>query len=730
MSGFNGDVDCDIASAIFKEFQAKSLHAFCDFTVIVEGQKFKCHRFIMGACSEFFNGLLRSGMRESLEQTVTIQGISKESFSLLLHCLYSGSNVFTPENVIALWHAINMLQITCLKQKCEDFVIGIMGRNYVDLYRHAKLLDCDRVLNVCLDLMRENFETVSKMESVVYVDPKDFLYLISHNHLIVSSEDLVVYAILKWVSKQDHCSSPDDFGESVSTSHLSDLDSNTDITDVCQNVFDKGATAGISTFKESEEDGLDISSDDATPCATVDIHIVSQESRDGLKKDAVKEKIHSSAFLNPNVRSQLQDKDTCGVALSESPLRSIGKDYASSTLGHMFSSAERKSWLSRLLGAAKLCLVSTVCIEVLMGNQAVLESHDTLQMVREAVVYQLKPSHSLTYWPESAIHRLSSKLENVAVFLHTKDAYLMAYSFERAEVFYMSRPPCSQTSSGWFGQENLDPHSLCVFDDRIFLAKANKVQRGFSFPFSRESRDTYAVLDILCTLTSPHNWAPVMSQVERVQVVLGHGKQLYLIGSSIYRITPGESLTLSSATKVKALASILHTPSLAYGFRNNILIFGQCQDAERVRVTLFDPESLELRDCPEVEGPADHLVAFNTETDDFLLQRNGSLWQIDQDCDRLSVPKFRFVTKLWGFDWNLRGAIVYKKSLYLFGNNKPQPMETGAPGSTGMWSSSLPGIFDSIKVVPVPAATQCLPVVLPRDWLVINVASMQHVMSI
>lgn len=38
-----------------------------DFIVKVQGETIECHRFLLAACSEFFNALFRSGMKEAAE---------------------------------------------------------------------------------------------------------------------------------------------------------------------------------------------------------------------------------------------------------------------------------------------------------------------------------------------------------------------------------------------------------------------------------------------------------------------------------------------------------------------------------------------------------------------------------------------------------------------------------------------------------------------------------------
>ncbi|KAK0048934.1 kelch-like protein 40a isoform X2 [Biomphalaria pfeifferi] len=100
-----------------------------DFTVTLGTTKFECHRFLLAACSGFFRGLFRSGMKETELKCVTVEDISSETFELILETLYTGDGVLTNDNVIDIWRAAHQLQIMFLDLEADsedDFIYAIL----------------------------------------------------------------------------------------------------------------------------------------------------------------------------------------------------------------------------------------------------------------------------------------------------------------------------------------------------------------------------------------------------------------------------------------------------------------------------------------------------------------------------------------------------------------------------------------------------------------------------
>ncbi|KAK0048945.1 kelch repeat and BTB domain-containing protein 3 [Biomphalaria pfeifferi] len=113
-----------------------------DFTVTLGTTKFGCHRFLLAACSGFFRGLFRSGMKETELKCVTVENISNKTFELILETLYTGRGVLTNDSIIDIWEAAQQLQIPFLITECEDFAKATLSLdNYIEYYKTAKLFN-------------------------------------------------------------------------------------------------------------------------------------------------------------------------------------------------------------------------------------------------------------------------------------------------------------------------------------------------------------------------------------------------------------------------------------------------------------------------------------------------------------------------------------------------------------------------------------------------------------
>ncbi|KAI8770743.1 kelch protein 40 [Biomphalaria glabrata] len=171
-----------------------------DFTVTLGATKFGCHRFLLAACSGFFRGLYRSGMKETKLKCVTVEDISSETFELILETLYTGHGVLTNDNVIDIWRAAHQLQIPFLIKECEEFAISTLSLdNYIEYYKIAKLFESKEVLEVIWSFILKNANSFFQTNLYFEMQISDVLKLIKSQDLETTSEDDVMHALLKWV---------------------------------------------------------------------------------------------------------------------------------------------------------------------------------------------------------------------------------------------------------------------------------------------------------------------------------------------------------------------------------------------------------------------------------------------------------------------------------------------------------------------------------------------------
>ncbi|XP_059170045.1 uncharacterized protein LOC131951703 [Physella acuta] len=173
----------------------------CDVTVKVQDEIFECHRLLLAVASDFFLALFRSGMKEVTENVVVLHDISSEAFHLILKGLYTGANVLSAENYIDVWRAAHQLQIQTVIQLCENFASkNITADTWETIYTIATSLQSERVLAKLQEYMVNNFNEVCISPIFLQLTFEDLRDLIKSQDLVVSSEDLVLESVIRWVT--------------------------------------------------------------------------------------------------------------------------------------------------------------------------------------------------------------------------------------------------------------------------------------------------------------------------------------------------------------------------------------------------------------------------------------------------------------------------------------------------------------------------------------------------
>jgi len=90
-----------------------------DVTFIVEDRPIYAHRAILAQRCDHFAAMFRSGMRESTEREVRIQGASYTTFLLVLKYLYTDSLKVDPEYAIEMYMIADLYRLDRLKDMCS-----------------------------------------------------------------------------------------------------------------------------------------------------------------------------------------------------------------------------------------------------------------------------------------------------------------------------------------------------------------------------------------------------------------------------------------------------------------------------------------------------------------------------------------------------------------------------------------------------------------------------------
>jgi hypothetical protein len=188
---------CSVQERIGRQWK---LQNFSDVTVVVEDTSFQCHKLILGACSEFFQNLFRTPMKEKHEGRVELGGLTKETFSVILDLVYTGVDGLTEKNVRDIWSGSDLLIIDCLITHCEDFVKKNMDDdNCIVFYSHALLLSSGSVEDFFFDYVRPRFESIRDYPWFCELSVDEAFRIIESDNLAAKPEDFVVEAVLKWL---------------------------------------------------------------------------------------------------------------------------------------------------------------------------------------------------------------------------------------------------------------------------------------------------------------------------------------------------------------------------------------------------------------------------------------------------------------------------------------------------------------------------------------------------
>jgi hypothetical protein len=142
---------------------------FADVTFVVgeHHSPVYAHRAILAHRCEHFGAMLRSGMRESVERSITIPNVSKPVFLLLLEYIYTDSVKVELEHAIDLYIASDLYQLEHLRELCCTVVRrNLNADNAATLLQAASDAHCQVLKEACMSYIVDNFDVVSKTDGI------------------------------------------------------------------------------------------------------------------------------------------------------------------------------------------------------------------------------------------------------------------------------------------------------------------------------------------------------------------------------------------------------------------------------------------------------------------------------------------------------------------------------------------------------------------------------------
>ncbi|XP_021358069.1 kelch-like protein 24 [Mizuhopecten yessoensis] len=174
--------------------------SMADVDIIVEDEKFPCHRLILATMSPYFKAMFHSGMVETRERSITIPGISKSAFVQVRASMYGSDYNITADNALELLHAAALFQIIPLQEACEEFLAKEMDmENCLMLFKVARSCNCKVLLERCRPFVMEGFNGLWKSDEFETLDLEDLESIVRDDDLVPVDEEQICEATLKWV---------------------------------------------------------------------------------------------------------------------------------------------------------------------------------------------------------------------------------------------------------------------------------------------------------------------------------------------------------------------------------------------------------------------------------------------------------------------------------------------------------------------------------------------------
>lgn len=181
----------------------RSCASLCDVVIIVQGEKFPCHRAVLAAASPFFAKMFTNGMRETTEKEIPLHELRHRIWSVVLDYIYTSEIYVTSiPDMMKIIEVSNRYELLSLGQVVIDFLIQQLSNNWeysCELYAFAEKHSLGPLREKAKSCVTKNFDDVCLRPSFVKLDVELIEEVIQSPTLVVSSERKVFDAVLGWL---------------------------------------------------------------------------------------------------------------------------------------------------------------------------------------------------------------------------------------------------------------------------------------------------------------------------------------------------------------------------------------------------------------------------------------------------------------------------------------------------------------------------------------------------
>ncbi|XP_041350623.1 kelch repeat and BTB domain-containing protein 2-like isoform X2 [Gigantopelta aegis] len=174
---------------------------FTDVVIKVDQVEFPCHKVVLCSMSPYFEGMFSSGMKESSQSVIQLHDLNSEWFELVLTYMYSGHIHLTNNNVKDILHIGSFLQVLCLQELCEEYILEEMLTldNCLSLWQLAPTYGCGYLQHQAKSFIIRHFKLLVENGELQQLSQEELKDILSDEHLIVRNEAWVLEVAINWM---------------------------------------------------------------------------------------------------------------------------------------------------------------------------------------------------------------------------------------------------------------------------------------------------------------------------------------------------------------------------------------------------------------------------------------------------------------------------------------------------------------------------------------------------
>ncbi|XP_042867793.1 uncharacterized protein LOC122250450 [Penaeus japonicus] len=190
---------CQLSTPVERLAYLRKTGYMSDLTITFPGRSdaIKAHRWMLAVSSPVFEAMLCGPLVKG--DILTLPEDPPKAFEWLLDHLYKNKTKLPDvELAMQVYQLANKYQLDKLFQICSEFLSkNVTGTTFLEAYEFATLMDDQKVLSRCDDILARESDLVLRSERLGILRPHNLARLLANNR-IASSESLLFRALLAW----------------------------------------------------------------------------------------------------------------------------------------------------------------------------------------------------------------------------------------------------------------------------------------------------------------------------------------------------------------------------------------------------------------------------------------------------------------------------------------------------------------------------------------------------